>query len=186
MFGINWTSEKDRVALVSEWFIGNTQPAGIDSTRVECVTDITVKISDKWHYVLENSVCHDSNTASSSTPNLNGAPGPGMGPASWIGWTNYLFYDVNDRWAFGIRWEYFQDLDGAVVTQVGPPAILEPGSRWNDVTMGLNWKPNKNVTVRSEVRWDWAENPAPPGAKPFDDGNSNGQFLWGNDVIVRF
>ena len=54
------------------------------------------------------------------------------------------------------------------------------------MTIGLNWKPNKNVTVRSEVRWDWAANSAPAGAKPFDDGNSNSQFLWGNDVVIRF
>jgi hypothetical protein len=40
--------------------------------------------------------------------------------------------------------------------------------------------------VRSEVRWDWASDSAKPGFKPFDDGNSNSQFLWGNDVVIRF
>ena len=54
------------------------------------------------------------------------------------------------------------------------------------MTLGLNWKPNKNVTMRSEVRWDWAANTAAFGAKPYDAGGSNSQFLWGNDVIIRF
>ena len=60
------------------------------------------------------------------------------------------------------------------------------GSKYNDLTIGLNWKPNKNVTVRSKVRWDWAENAGTAGDKPFGDGSANGQFLWGNDVVVRF
>ena len=190
MFGFNWTSKDDKVNVTSEWFIGNTQPAGIESTRVECVTDITVKLGEKWHYVLENTACHDSDTLSTATPlpptNIAVLKGPGMGPASWFGFTNYLLYDINDCWGFGFRWEYFEDLDGAVVTQLGLPTVAEQGSKWNDVTMGLNWKPNKNVTMRSEVRWDWAQNSATPGLKPFGDGNSNSQFLWGNDIIVRF
>jgi len=188
LFGVNWTSsdEDGKVNVVSEWFIGNTEPSGIDSTRVECVTDVTVKLGKKWHYVFENIWGHDSDTVSTATPGIGIAPIAGMGPASWTGFTNYLLYDINDCWGFGLRWEYFEDLDGAVVTQVGPPTVLEQGSKWNDVTMGLNWKPNKNVTVRSEVRWDWAQNSAPNGLKPFADGNSNSQFLWGNDIIVRF
>jgi hypothetical protein len=94
-----------------------------------------------------------------------------------------------------MRYEYFEDLDGAVVPAVGLPpttvgiaAFPTPvlGSKYNDVTLGLNWKPNKNVTLRTEVRWDWAENSGVAGAKPYNDGSSNSQFLWGNDVVVRF
>ncbi len=185
MFGFNWTSkdEDGKINVVSEWFIGNSQPAGIgDSTRVECCTDITVKLGKKWHYILENTVCHDSDQL-------------GNGPASWTGFTNYLIYDINDCWGFGIRYEYFEDLDSAVVPAVGQdPALLafSPttlgvlGSKYNDLTMGLNWKPNKNVTMRTEVRWDWAQNSGTPGLKPYADGFANSQFLWGNDVVVRF
>ena len=38
-------------------------------------------------------------------------------PASWTGLSNYLLYDINDCWGVGLRYEYFEDLDGAVVTQ---------------------------------------------------------------------
>ena len=44
------------------------------------------------------------------------------------------------------------------MTRVGPPSYQEAGSKWQDFTMGVNWKPNKNVTFRSEVRWDSAQN----------------------------
>jgi hypothetical protein len=179
MFGVNWTSkdEDGKLNVVSEGFIGNTQLAGIDSTRVEFCTDINCKLGKKWHYTLENTVCHDSNQN-------------GTGPASWTGWTNYLLYDINDCWGFGLRYEYFEDLNGAVtpnaVTYGGVGTFLLPGAKYNDVTIGLNWKPNKNVTCRTEVRWDWAEQGPGAAIKPFDDNGKNSQFLWGNDVVVRF
>jgi hypothetical protein len=176
-FGANWTSKDDKVNVIEEVFVGNTQPAGIDSTRFLFNTVVNVKLGDKWHYALEQNFAHDSN---------NG----GTGPASWTGWSNYLLYDINDCWGFGLRYEYFEDLDGAVVpnavTYGGVGTFLLPGGKYNDVTIGLNWKPNKNVTCRSEVRWDWAEQG--PGARinPFDDNAKNSQFLWGNDVVIRF
>lgn len=184
MFGVNWTSpDKDgKINVISEWFIGNMSAPGIEGTRTEACTDITVKLGEKWHYILENTVCHDSNCVTTG------------GPASWTGWTNYLIYDINDCWGVGLRYEYFEDLDGAVVPGVGllgqstfyPSTVPVLGSKYNDVTIGLNWKPNKNVVVRTEVRWDWSSNAAVAGVKPYDDGGSNSQFLWGNDVVVRF
>jgi hypothetical protein len=177
-FGANWTSKDDKINVIEEVFIGNTQPAGVDdSTRVLFNTVVTAKLGDKWHYALETNFANDSDTALASG---------GNGSASWWGMTNYLLYDINDCWGFGFRYEYFEDINGAVVTQVGPPTIAETGSKWNDLTLGLNWKPNKNVTMRTEARWDWASNNAGAGAKPFADGNSDGQFTWGNDVIIRF
>ena len=180
MFGVNWTSCDDKVNVTSEWFIGNMSAPGIDGTRTACVTDINVKLGCKWHYILENTVAHDSSNVTTG------------GAASWTGLTNYLLYDINDCWGFGLRYEYFEDLDGAVVPPVGLPAgLVAPapfvlGSKYNDVTVGLNWKPNKNVTMRSEVRWDWAANGAVVGHMPYGDGGSNSQFTWGNDVVVRF
>jgi hypothetical protein len=186
-FGVNWTSQDDRINVTEEVFLGDQSATpGVDSTRYLFNTVVKVNLGCRWRYVLEQKFGHDSNTLSTATPGIGILPVPGMGPASWTGFSNYLFYDINDCWGLGLRYEYFEDLDGALVTQVGPPSVAEAGSKWNDVTIGLNWKPNKNVTVRSEVRWDWAANSAPAGAKPFDDGNSNSQFLWGNDVVIRF
>ena len=163
MFGFNWTSsDKDgKLNVVEEVFLGNTDTTGAESTRYLFNTVVNVKLGDKWVYSLENNFAHDS-----ANPNGTG------GPAAWTGFGNYLIYDINDCWGFGLRYEYFEDLDGAVVPGVGlggvateyPPAspAFVVGSKYNDVTLGLNWKPNKNVTMRTEVRWDWASNG--PGA----------------------
>ncbi len=185
MFGVNWTSsDKDgKVNVISEWFIGNMSAPGVAGTRTAAVTDITLKLGSKWHYILENTVCWDSENVTTGAA------------AAWTGFTNYLLYDINDCWGAGFRYEYFEDLNGAVVPGVGlggfppglaPAPIAVLGSKYNDLTLGLNWKPNKNVTMRSEVRWDWAENAGVAGSKPYADGNASGQFLWGNDVVVRF
>ena len=76
-----------------------------------------VKLGEKWRYALENNFVHDSKLP-------RDRPG---GPA-W-GLTNYLFYDINDCWGFGLRDEYLEDLDGVSVFQIGPPFALEPGSQ---------------------------------------------------------
>ncbi len=191
MFGFNWTSsDKDgKINVVEEVFIGDTDTTNttVQSTRYLFNTVVNVKLGDKWHYILENNFAHDSGIGTSPT----GAPSSG----AWTGFANYLLYDINDCWGFGIRYEYFEDLDGVVVPGVGlgtAPGIAAPipisvlGSKYNDVTLGLNWKPNKNVVMRTEVRWDWAQNAGIAGAKPYDDGGNNGQFLWGNDIVVRF
>ena len=48
---------------------------------------------------------------------------------------------------------------------------------------GVNYIRNKNLTVRSEIRSDFAATGDP---KPFDDNTKSTQFLWGTDVIIRF
>jgi hypothetical protein len=184
-FGFNWTSpdEDGKINVIEEVFMGNTQTIPGDSFRYLFNTVVNVKLGDKWTYALEQNFAHDSNQN-------------GTGPASWTGWGNYLLYTINDCWGFGARYEYFEDLDGAVTPNavafpntVGPGGIatfLLPGAKYQDVTLGLNWKPNKNVTVRTEARWDWADQGAANNVKAYQDNSVNGQFLWGNDIIVRF
>ncbi len=187
--GFNWTSaDKDgKLNVVEEVFFGDTSTidTNVASFRYLFNTVVNVKLGDKWVYSMESNFAHDS---------LN--PTGSAGGASWTGFGNYLIYAINDCWGFGIRYEYFEDLDGGVVPGIGldgiateyptnPPAFVV-GSKYNDVTLGLNWKPNKNVTMRTEVRWDWASNGPGAGSKPYDDGATNSQFLWGNDVVVRF
>jgi hypothetical protein len=186
-FGVNWTSKDDTINVSEEVFYGNTpsnvlfaEHGGVDTSRFLSDLVVNVKLGSKWRYVLENTFGHDSNTFSWGSL--------GLGPASWTGWSNYLLYDINDSWGFGIRYERFEDLDGALVSEPGFLPVPLPGCKYNDLTIGLNWKPNKNVTLRSEARWDWAENSpvAPFVEKPYDDFSKNSQFTWGNDVVVRF
>ncbi len=84
-----------------------------------------------------------------------------------VGVNNYLFYTINDCWKAGARAEWFK-IDGAgeVVS----------------TTLGLNYTPNANVTVRPEVRFDDYK-PGylfPGGATAFDS------TLFAVDVILTY
>ena len=108
-FGFNWTSKDDKINVVEEVFLGdtNTDPTGtIESFRYLFNTVINVKLGEKWHYILEQNFARDSNTQRDRIG------------ATWTGWANYLLYDINSCWGFGIRYEYFEDLNGVVVTNV--------------------------------------------------------------------
>ena len=56
-----------------------------------------------------------------------------------------------------------------------------------EVTAGVNWRPNANITFRPEVRWDWYDGPTnAAGQLPFNNGQSSSQFLVAADLIFTF
>ena len=59
-------------------------------------------------------------------------------------------------------------------------------SDWYELAVGVNYKPNKNVILRSELRWDWVDPLISVSDGPFDDYTSRKQLLWGTDLIVKF
>ena len=76
--------------------------------------------------------------------------GIGADSSQWYSLTGYLFVDLNDHWSAGTRLEWLRDEDGKRVDvhEAGPGSYYE-------AALGLNWYPCSNLTIRSEVRWDW-------------------------------
>ena len=60
---------------------------------------------------------------------------------------NYLIYSLNDCWALGARFEWYQN--EGVYTNVGQQADIY------QFTMGLNYRPHANFVFRPEIRHDW-------------------------------
>ena len=178
--GFNWTSKDQKQTFLFETFLGDTDSDNPDAARFHYCMVFTQKIGEKWQFALEHNFGYDSGIID----NGNGTFSHG----SWAGIAPYLIYTINDCWSAGFRYEWFDDDGGAVVTTVGPPALGPYAGSFNACTWGLNWKPNKskNVLVRSELRYDWANNSLPAGQRPFDAGEKNEQFLWATDVTVRF
>jgi len=118
--------------------------------------------------------------------------------AQWYGINQYLFYKIDCCWTAGLRAEWFRDDDGFRVAAPGDYAALgfsnNPASaggwagNFYDVALGLNWKPNGNLTVRPEVRYDWySGNGGLNGVNdPYDDGDSSHQWLYGFDLVYLF
>jgi putative OmpL-like beta-barrel porin-2 len=100
--------------------------------------------------------------------------------AQWWGAAHYLFYELNDCWQAGTRWEVFHDDDGVRIRPFERATPLGRGTLYA-LTLGLNYLPSPNFILRPEIRWDWAA-----GISPFDDETSSQQFTAAIDAIVRF
>jgi hypothetical protein len=121
--------------------------------------------------------------------------------AEWYSITQYLLYKVNDCLSYGLRYEWFRDDDGFRVFGLGssefaagvpsPMGFVGGGyvGNFQDITLGANYKPNANVLIRPEVRWDWYDG-LPSGVNgrplPWDTGTSASQFTAAVDAIVTF
>jgi hypothetical protein len=141
----------------------------------------TRNLSSRWTYVLQHDLGVQQNAMTAE----------GIRDATWYGLNQYLFYKINCCWTAGIRAEWFHDQNGFVVTGLRPgnPVAGDffPDGDFYEITLGLNWKPNANVEIRPEVRWDWHHGPrAGNGDLPFGDANRNDQALMGLDAIVQF
>ena len=117
-------------------------------------------LTSNLHFVLEHDLGHQQNAR------------PGQN-AEWYSLVNYLTYDINPEWGAGLRAEWFHDDDGTRFA-AGPGSYFE-------VSAAVNWKPRAWLTIRPELRYDWAVGP-----KPFDDGTRNNQLLLAIDAVLRF
>lgn len=110
----------------------------------------------------------------------------GGGDANWYGIDQYLYYRINDCWKGGFRFEWFRDEDG---TRVGLNRTRNPNNppfqgNFYSASLGMNWTPTSNLTVRPEIRYDWFDGGAV--RQPFADGQKDHQLLIGVDAILRF
>ncbi len=99
------------------------------------------------------------------------------GDSLWYAIVQYLTYQINDCWQLGGRFEWYRDEDGVRVGQ----ATADAGSYY-DATLGLNWKPHPNLTVRPELRWDWFDG----SQLPFDNGTEDDLFTFGVDAVFTY
>ncbi|QDU96724.1 porin [Lignipirellula cremea] len=129
---------------------------------------IDVQVTDKINYVFQ----HDYGVNNAGAGNAaTGAPG---GVGEWYGINQYLFYTANDCWKYGARFEWWRDDDGFRTGNEGD---------YYDFTIGANYSPNANLTVRPELRWDRFSGGA---VTPYDNGTSNQLFTAAVDFIVTY
>jgi len=141
---------------------------------------IDYKINEKWEYVLQS----DYDTMDKSINAQFNAP---FGGYDAVGINQYLFYTVNDKWKLGGRLEWWKC----------------NGESINEMALGVNYKPIKNLTIRPEVRYNWVPGSVAPG--PFSQGplpvgtnaignasnnttanDYNDNFIFGIDAVLTF
>jgi hypothetical protein len=134
---------------------------------------------DRWTYVFQQDTGWQDDAVVTADP---------LDPvqdAEWYGINQYLFYQLNCCWSAGFRFEWFRDDDATRVTGLGDGNSIAgtffEGDFWA-MTVGLNWKPNDNLVIRPELRYDWFEGTG----TPYNDGTETEQFLFAVDAIIHF
>jgi hypothetical protein len=115
--------------------------------------------------------------------------------ANWYGTEQLLTYKLTDKWSAGLRYEYVRDDQGARIAGIGNVLLTDRGwdglpgytGPFQDVSLGLNYRPNMNIVVRPETRWDMYDGPANPfGQLPYGNHTRSSQFTFACDLIVTF
>ena len=192
--GVTYT-DKDYGSLAFSIVSGNESDFNIpgmgpDSNRTMYSIVWTRNLTSRWTYVLQHDLGYQAQT--------QGFNALDSGHADWYGLNQYLFYKINCCWTFGWRFEWFDDPEGYVVTGLRPgntdSQFRFPGSFY-ETSVGFNYKPNGNLTIRPEVRYDWYTGPegfrAPavvgtPPNQPYNDNFNKNQFLFGLDAIYQW
>ncbi len=173
---------------------------GVEGDRYVQSIVVQAQLTEQLSYVIQS----DYGIQSNGVFALN--PGVELQDAEWYGINQYLFYQLTDSVAAGLRYEWFRDDDGARVRPNGgaafgsgnlqslngnPPVLT--GGNYHAITAGLNWKLNQFVLIRPEVRWDWSDVGRPIDRNlpltfdgVYNDFKSDRQFTVGGDVIISF
>jgi hypothetical protein len=192
--GLTYT-DKDYGSLAFSIVSGNESDfnvpgIGPESNRTMYSLVWTRNLTSRWTYVMQHDLGVQQNTLGFNAVDAK--------RANWYGINQYLFYKINCCWALGWRFEWFDDPQGYLVTGLRPgntdAEFRFPGSFY-ETSVGLDYKPNGNLTVRTELRYDWYDGqpgfiaPAVPGNppnQPYGDNLNKNQFLLGVDVVYQF
>ena len=123
-------------------------------------------LSTGGHYGTERNAAVDSTTGARKS-------------ADWYAVAANLFYTVNETWTPGFRAEWFRDDEGVRTAVLKRPGFA---ASFYDVTLGVTYKPWTSLSIRPEVRFDWASGEA----RPFNDQTERSQFTAAVDAIWRF
>ncbi len=183
--GFQWESFDKETALS---FIVHTGKESERAGDVRTGYSLTLKqlLTKRLHYSLEHTFGYEDN----AKQNLNH-----RGPARWVSLAQYLQWEMSETLSFGIRGEWFRDDGYSRIVNQSERTLLQTLSGKNlfEVTFGLNWKPTRYLTIRPELRYDWADTRIQPtrfGSSVGDPaGIFNGKkemFSFAIDGIYRF
>ncbi len=125
---------------------------------------LTGKLSDRLTYISQTDVLYTKDENQNTLRNT-------------FGNINYLIYQINDRWAFGQRLEWFN---------VGGQNIIQQGFVQNqdvyNYTAGFNYRASSNLLFRPECRWVWDKE----GIGFNEERHRWSQAALGGDMIFTF
>lgn len=166
-------------------FTGIRDPGGTVNRSLYSIV-LQQGITDKLKYVLQHDHGWQGPSPGSAIDDVGPTP-----RAEWYGINQYLFYDINDKFAVGVRGEWFRDDDGQRVTVLRTGSARNPGAlgpaNYYALSLGANYRPISSFTIRPELRWDWQDADANAGTtRAFSEYTQRDQFLMAIDFILTF
>jgi hypothetical protein len=183
--GIKWATEDKRATLSMMLDAGREIGFTGVHERTSLINVCTYRLNDRLQYASQYTVGQEDG-GSVVRPGRN---------APWYGSEQMLIYKLNPKLSAGVRYEWVRDQEGSRIAGIGN--LLETDKGWlgqpgfagsfQDLSLGLNYRPNGNIVVRPELRWDWYDGPAnPAGQLPFNDFQSRNQMTAAMDLLVTF
>lgn len=117
-------------------------------------------VTDSLQYIIQNDIL--------STEDANGNDA-----RETFGINQYLIKTLSDCWAVGGRFEWYNN-DGVFGANNGVDSDVYA------LTLGANYKPHANVTMRPEIRFDWDDDQV----AGLEDGED--QTTFGIDTVFTF
>jgi hypothetical protein len=193
--GLTWTFNEDKTNLAITTVQGPNQFPTNVPTRINIIPTgtgpgnigpgtnpayaknnrslFTYVLSHKWNDKLTQ-VMEFDHGFEAKIPGLKPPAGPNSGKqsASWYGFGNWFLYSFNEKLTGVWRSEIWRDQNGARTGFAGT---------YNEMTLGMIYKPQPWLWIRPEARYDWS-----PNNPVYNGGVSTSQFTYGLDVIVTF
>jgi len=163
--GANWTSADGNTLLMYKGDVGAEDDAGANDQYIQSIV-FEQKFCERWAYIFQSDYGYVNNGA------------PSGGDATFYSLINMIGYQFTEKLHGGIRYEWFDDVDGSRVAPAPGPGV------WNAIATGGTYKICPNLWLRPEVRWDWfdADSGVAPG--PFKNGTERSQFLASFSVFL--
>ena len=165
--GFDWNSQDNSTSIEFVFDVGKENDAGTATRYLQCfVLEKTIK--ERWGYVITSDFGAQQELAA------------GGATAYWYNVVQYATYQFDEQWNGGLRFEWFDDIDGVVVSPT------TGAGTYYALSLGLNYQPNANILIRPEIRWDSfdADAGVPPG--PFGNGTNRNQFMAAVDCVISF
>ncbi len=147
---------------------GRVNPGYATNDRTLFTTVVSHKWTDKLTQVVESDQGWELNVPGLASNGANGAPRT----AEWFSFGNWFLYQFHPKFTAIWRSEVFWDPTGARTGYA---------DTYQEMTLGLNYKPKDYLWFRPELRYDWAQ-----FGTPYSNGTRNSQLTLAFDIVFLF
>ena len=166
--GFNWISTDRRTELRYMFDVGREDDAGLDDQYIHAIV-FQQRFCERWLYLFHNNLGWVENAA------LAG------GDANWYSIEQQLAYEISSKLVVGIRYEWFDDVDGSRVAPTPGRGI------YHLMDVGGTYRMSSYLWLRPELRWEWFDADAGVAAQgPFGNGTQRSQFVASFSVFTFF